>query len=44
MTGLVVERVHAASWRTYRDVRLAALIDSPRAFWATYAEAAAAHG
>ncbi|HET7822053.1 MAG TPA: GNAT family N-acetyltransferase [Ornithinibacter sp.] len=39
--GHVVERVTAASWRTYRDVRLAALIDSPRAFWATYAEAAA---
>ena len=38
--GLVVERVTAASWRTYRDVRLAALIDSPRAFWAQYAEAA----
>jgi RimJ/RimL family protein N-acetyltransferase len=38
--GLLVERVTAASWRTYRDVRLAALIDSPRAFWAQYAEAA----
>jgi ribosomal protein S18 acetylase RimI-like enzyme len=35
-----VERVTASSWRTYRDVRLAALIDSPRAFWATYAEEA----
>lgn len=39
-TGLVIERVTAASWRTYRDVRLAALIDSPRAFWAQYADAA----
>ena len=39
VTGLVVDRVREASWRTYRDVRLAALIDSPRAFWATYAEA-----
>jgi RimJ/RimL family protein N-acetyltransferase len=38
--GLVVDLVTAASWRTYRDVRLAALIDSPRAFWAQYAEAA----
>ena len=38
--GLVVERVTAASWRTYRDLRLAALIDSPRAFWAQYADAA----
>jgi len=37
---LVVERVTAASWRTYRDVRLASLIDSPRAFWVQYAEAA----
>jgi RimJ/RimL family protein N-acetyltransferase len=37
--GPVVERVTAAGWRAYRDVRLAALIDSPRAFWVTYAEA-----
>ena len=38
--SLRVERLTADAWRTYRDVRLAALIDSPRAFWATYAEAA----
>ena len=38
--GLVVERVTEASWRTWRDVRLASLIDSPRAFWTTYAESA----
>ena len=38
--GLVVDRVTVASWRTYRDVRLAALIDSPRAFWMQYADAA----
>lgn len=38
--ALVVERVTAESWRTWRDVRLASLIDSPRAFWGQYAEAA----
>ncbi len=37
---LVVELVTAGSWRTWRDVRLASLIDSPRAFWVEYAEAA----
>jgi RimJ/RimL family protein N-acetyltransferase len=35
-----VERVTTASWRAYRDVRQAALIDSPRAFWTTWAESA----
>ena len=40
VTGLVLQRVREASWRTYRDVRLAALIDSPRAFGATYDAAA----
>jgi ribosomal protein S18 acetylase RimI-like enzyme len=35
-----IERVHPGHWRTYRDLRLAALIDSPRAFWETYANAA----
>ena len=35
-----VERVTPHLWRTYRDLRLAALIDSPRAFWETYARAA----
>jgi ribosomal protein S18 acetylase RimI-like enzyme len=39
--GVRVVPVTAGRWRTYRDVRLAALIDSPRAFWTTYAEAAA---
>ncbi|MGG5259165.1 GNAT family N-acetyltransferase [Phycicoccus avicenniae] len=38
---LRVERLGPEAWRTYRDVRMAALIDSPRAFWTTYAEAAA---
>lgn len=34
-----VVRVGPDQWRVYRDVRIASLIDSPRAFWATYAEA-----
>ena len=36
-----VVRVDDSTWRTYRDVRLAMLQDAPRAFWTTYAEAAA---
>ena len=35
-----VERVTDATWTDYRAVRQAALIDSPRAFWTTYAESA----
>jgi ribosomal protein S18 acetylase RimI-like enzyme len=38
--GARVVRLTPDLWRTYRDVRLAALIDTPRAFWATYAEEA----
>ncbi len=37
---LRVERVTPDAWRAYRDVRQAALIDSPRAFWTTWAESA----
>ena len=39
--ALRIERLTGDAWRTYRDVRLAALLDSPRAFWTTYPEAAA---
>jgi ribosomal protein S18 acetylase RimI-like enzyme len=38
---IAVVRVDESTWRTYRDVRLAMLQDAPRAFWTTYAEAAA---
>ena len=38
--ALRVERVADAGWRDYRAVRQAALIDSPRAFWTTYAQSA----
>ncbi|MFN2320040.1 MAG: GNAT family N-acetyltransferase [Dermatophilaceae bacterium] len=40
LPGLVVRRVTPARWQTYRDLRLASLLDSPRAFWTTYAGAA----
>ena len=38
--SLRVERVTDATWTDYRAVRQAALIDSPRAFWTTYAQSA----
>jgi ribosomal protein S18 acetylase RimI-like enzyme len=34
-------RVDASNWRTYRDVRLASLLDTPLAFGSTYAAEAA---
>ncbi|NHA70060.1 GNAT family N-acetyltransferase [Phycicoccus flavus] len=39
--ALRVERVTEATWRDYRAVRQASLLDSPRAFWTTYAQSAA---
>jgi RimJ/RimL family protein N-acetyltransferase len=38
--GIRIEAVTAELLPTYRDVRIAALIDSPRAFWTTYRQAA----
>lgn len=35
-----VERVREDQWRAYRAVRQASLIDSPRAFWTTFAQSA----
>ncbi len=39
--GVSLVRAGPEDWRLYRDVRIASLVDSPRAFWATYAEASA---
>jgi ribosomal protein S18 acetylase RimI-like enzyme len=38
---LQIRRVDETSWRTYRDVRLAMLLDTPRSFGSTYAREAA---
>lgn len=40
-TGVSIVPVTEDNWRTYRDVRLAALLDTPRAFANTYAVSAA---
>lgn len=37
--GRSVVQVAPQDWRVYRDVRISSLVDSPRAFWATYTEA-----
>jgi ribosomal protein S18 acetylase RimI-like enzyme len=37
---LQVVRVDGSNWQVYRDVRLAMLLDAPRAFWTTHAQAA----
>lgn len=39
--GWRVERVTEATWRTYRDIRVAALIDMPQAFGSSYEQARA---
>lgn len=38
---LELQRVDETNWRTYRDVRLAMLLDAPRSFGSTYAGEAA---
>ena len=39
--SLELRRVDESNWRTYRDVRLAMLLDAPRSFASTYAGEAA---
>lgn len=41
--NVTIEALSAGDWRAFRDVRLAALRDSPEAFWASYDDEAA-HG
>lgn len=40
-TEVEIRRLDAHDWRTYRDLRLASLIDSPRTFATSYAGASA---
>lgn len=40
MAEVRVEKVQRRDWALYRDVRLAMLLDTPRAFGSTYAETA----
>ena len=39
MTTIEVRRVRDDEWRDLRDLRLAALLDAPDAFWTRYDEA-----
>jgi ribosomal protein S18 acetylase RimI-like enzyme len=41
--GIVVRGVGAEEWRALREVRLAALLDAPYAFYSSYEQAAARH-
>jgi ribosomal protein S18 acetylase RimI-like enzyme len=41
MDGVTIRTFRPAEWRSYRDLRLRALEDSPNAFSTTYAEASA---
>jgi ribosomal protein S18 acetylase RimI-like enzyme len=41
MDGVMIRAFRSAEWRSYRDLRLRALEDSPNAFSTTYAEASA---